>query len=107
MSDGTVKEISPFTEETKIADVKNDSVFDGYGRLLFPANTGDYSGDTLGNLSLTWYSGIQPKKTVEITNDLYNHAAAGKTIFYDIYTDAEASGSGHHAVHGAFRGIWK
>lgn len=48
-----------------------------------------YSGETLGQLQLTWYSHINPDKTVEIVNFLKDHAAAGDTIFYDIYTEAE------------------
>lgn len=40
-------------------------------------------------MSLTWYTGIQPEKTVEITNHLKVHADAGETVFYDIYTDEE------------------
>ena len=47
---------APYTADTPISDVINDPVFGGYGRLIFPVNTGYYSGDTLGNLRLTWYS---------------------------------------------------
>ena len=79
----------PYTRNTKISDVINDPVFGNYGRLLFPTNTGYYSGDTLENLRLTWYSGIDPDKTVEIVNALKSRAERGETIFYDIYTDAE------------------
>lgn len=78
-----------FTNESAIKDVISDPVFGDYGRLIFPANSGYYSGSTLGNLSLTWYSNIQPDKTVEIVNYLHTHAAAGETVFYDIYTDEE------------------
>ena len=46
------------------------------------------SGDTLGSLGLTWYSHIDPDETVEIVNTLRERAAAGETVFYDIYTDA-------------------
>ena len=80
---------APYTADTPISDVINDPVFGGYGRLIFPVNTGYYSGDTLGNLRLTWYNNIDPDKTVEIVNDMYLHAKAGDTIFYDIYTEAE------------------
>ena len=47
------------------------------------------SGDTLGSLRLTWYSNIDPDKTVEICNYMREKAAAGDTVFYDIYSDAE------------------
>ena len=80
---------APYTAGTPISDVTGDPVFGSYGRLIFPANTGYYSGDTLGDLRLTWYSHIDPDKTVEIANTMYLHAKAGDTIFYDIYTDEE------------------
>ncbi|MBQ9721301.1 MAG: esterase, partial [Oscillospiraceae bacterium] len=84
-----VRASEPYTRSSKIMDVMNDPAFRGYGRLLFPANSGYYSGDTLENLRLTWYSNIDPGKTVEIVNTLKSRAEAGETIFYDIYTDAE------------------
>ena len=69
----------------------NDPAFGEYGRLLFPAQSSYYSGDTLGNLHLTWYNYIDPDTTVEIVNTLKHRAESGETIFYDIYTDAEKS----------------
>lgn len=79
----------PYTKDTSISDVMNDPVFGDYGRLIFPVNSGYYSGDTLGDLSLTWYSHIDADKTVEIANYFKSHAEAGDTIFYDIYTEKE------------------
>lgn len=78
-----------FTVDTSISDVINDPVFENYGRLIFPVNTGYYSGNTLGELRLTWYNNIDPNKTVEIVNYMRIHAEAGDTIFYDIYTEEE------------------
>ena len=52
-------------------------------------NSGYFSGETLGGLSLTWYSRIDPDKTVEIANTLKTKAASGEQVFYDIYTDEE------------------
>lgn len=78
-----------YTVNTKISDVINDPVFGQYGRLIFPVNSGYYSGDTLGELSLTWYNNIDPDKTVEIVNFLADRAAAGEQVFFDIYTEAE------------------
>ena len=83
------EEEMPYTGDTKIADVIADPVFENYGRLIFPVDNGYYSGDTLGDLRLTWYSNIDPDKTVEIANYMKDHAAAGDTIFFDIYTDEE------------------
>ena len=78
-----------YTKETGITDVQNDPVFEDYGRLIFPVNSGYMSGSTLGSLRLTWYSNIDPDKTVEICNYLKSHADAGETVFYDIYSDEE------------------
>ncbi len=41
-----------YTVNTKISDVMNNPVFGDYGRLIFPVNSGYYSGDTLGELGL-------------------------------------------------------
>lgn len=79
----------PFTVDTPISAVTSDPAFGDYGRLIFPVNSGYFSGDTLGNLRLTWYNYIDPDKTVEICNYMKDHAAAGDTIFYDIYSDEE------------------
>lgn len=78
-----------YTEDSRISDVINDPVFGGHGRLLFPADSGYWSGDTLGNLNLVWYNDIDPDTTVDIVNTLHNRAAAGETVFYDIYSDEE------------------
>lgn len=78
-----------YTVDTRISDVIADPVFGEYGRLIFPVDTGYYSGDTLGSLRLTWYSNIDPDKTVEITNYMKEHAGQGDTIFYDIYSEEE------------------
>lgn len=78
-----------YTVNTKISDVINEPVFREYGRLIFPVDSGYYSGDTLGSLHLTWYSNIDPDKTVEIVNYLYEHAIEDDQVFYDIYTDKE------------------
>lgn len=87
---GSDKEmLETFTKDTPIQEVQNASVFGDYGRLIFPVDDRYYSGDTLGELGLTWYTHIDPDKTVEIVNYLKEHAEAGETVFYDIYTDEE------------------
>lgn len=78
-----------YITKTKISDVMADPVFENYGRLIFPVDEGYYSGETLGDLRLTWYSNIDPEKTVEIANYMKDHAASGDIIFFDIYTDEE------------------
>ena len=78
-----------YNTKTRISAVRNDPVFQDYGRLIFPVDSGYMSGDTLGNLRLAWYNYIDPDKTVEICNYMRNRAESGDTIFCDIYTDEE------------------
>ena len=77
-------------------------MFGDYGRLLFPVDDWYMSGETLGDLQLTWYTNIDPEKTVEIVNSLYNRAAAGETVFYDIYTEEEKAADPEKADTGLF-----
>ena len=78
-----------FTMDTPVQRVIHDPAFGSFGRLLFPVNTGCWSGATLGSLKLTWYNHIDPSKTVEIVNMLKERSLAGETVFYNIYTDKE------------------
>lgn len=71
-----------FDIDTKINEVISDSAFGNFGRLIFPVNKGYYSGDTLGKLSMTWYNDIDPYETVEIVNNMKEHAEAGDSVFY-------------------------
>lgn len=82
-------EFEPFTADTPIEEVMADPAFGEYGRLIFPVSSGYYSGGTLGSLRLTWYSNIDPEKTVEIVNYMKSQALSGQRLFYDIYTEEE------------------
>lgn len=90
-ADMTVSEVQEnyYTENSLISDVIADPIFEDYGRLLFPVDTGYYRGDRLNDLSLTWYGKMDPVKTAEIVNILRNRAAAGEMVFFDIYSDEE------------------
>lgn len=94
--------IRQYTVNSKISEVISDSDFGDYGKLIFPVNSGYYSGDTLGNLRLTWYNNINPAKTVEIVNYMKYHAASGDTIFFDIYTEEEKAANPSKADTGLF-----
>lgn len=78
-----------YTRKTKIEDVRNDEIFGDYGRLIFPVESGYYSGDTLEDLKLAWYNNMDPDTTVEIVNYMKSSVMQGKTIFYDIYSEEE------------------
>lgn len=77
-----------YSRTSRVDDVINDPDFGDFGRLIFPANHNYWSGETLGNIRLLWYSN-DPDKTVEIVNYMKGHAAKGDTIFYNIYSDSE------------------
>ena len=80
---------SDITTETKSQDIISDPGLGDLGRLLFPVNEGYYSGDTLRDLQLTWYSHINPQKTVEIVRYMKEHTLSGEQVFYDIYSEEE------------------
>jgi hypothetical protein len=81
-----------FDKNTSVDEVVSDEAFGNFGRLIFPVEQWYYSGDTLGNLRLTWYYPCNADTTVEVVNRLRNDALSGKQIFYDIYTDEEKAG---------------
>lgn len=83
------EETAPYSVDTPVQEVMSDPAFEGYGHLLFPVNDGYWSGDTLGELRLAWYSNVDPNETVEIVNTLHERASRGETVFYDLYTDEE------------------
>lgn len=93
---------SNYTAETKIADVINDEVFGDWGRMIFPMNSGYYSGTTLGSLSLTWYSHINVEHTVAICNYFKDQTLTGNQVFYDIYTEEEKAADPRKADTGLF-----
>ena len=97
--DSAQENSSSYTADTPISDVINDPVFGDWSRLIFPVDEGYMSGKTLGDMRLTWYSNIDPNKTVEVCNYLKNHA---DTAFYDIYTDEEKATDPAKADTGLF-----
>lgn len=52
---------------------------------------------------LPWYSEIHTSTTVDVVNYLLSERAAGRTVFYDIYTDAEKAADPSLADTGLFR----
>lgn len=72
---------SDITTETKIRDIILNPVLGDWGRLLFPASEGYWSGDTLRDLRLTWYSHINSQKTVEIVRYVAECAENGEQVF--------------------------
>ena len=77
------------TAQTAIESVISDADFAPWGRLIFPADSGYWSGTTLGNLKLTWYSRLDAEKTVEVVRYFKNQTLRGGPVFFDIYTEKE------------------
>ncbi len=78
-----------FHANTTISDVITYPGFETFGRLIFPSDQRYYSGNTLEDVSLTWYGNINSENTVEVINYMKNQVDGNNTIFYDIYTDEE------------------
>lgn len=85
MNFGTAYALNHVDANTKIVDVVNNPAFKDFGRLIFPTNSNYYSGTTLGNLRLTWYSNINPVRTIDIVNYMLGQVNEGGEIFYHIY----------------------
>lgn len=85
-------EVNHVNENTTVVDVINNPAFKDYGRFLFPTEYGLPSSsmklNNIGSL-LPYHSHINTETTVEILNYMLDEEAAGKTIFYDIYSDEE------------------
>jgi acetyl esterase/lipase len=75
-----------------IGDVLAHPAFSGFGRLLLPWDDRRY--DTAMPLShvgslLPYHTHVAPALVVSSLNRMIDDANAGRTVFYDIYTDAE------------------
>ena len=81
--------VEDITAQTAIDRVIADIDFSPWGRLIFPADSGYWSGTTLGSLQLRWYSHIDAAKTVEIIRYFKAQTLRGEPVFFDIYTEAE------------------
>lgn len=88
VSGGRMK-VEDITAQTVIDRVIADTDFSPWGRLIFPVDSGYWSGTTLGSLRLTWYSHIDAAKTVEIIRYFKAQTLRGEPVFFDIYTEAE------------------
>ncbi len=75
-----------------VGDLLANPAFAGFGRLLLPWDDRTY--DTtmpirdVGAL-LPYHTHVDPTVVVSALNRLIDDASAGRTVFYDIYTDAE------------------
>lgn len=76
--------------KTKVVDVIDDPLFEGYGRLIFPTAFGRPSDsmtlDEVGSL-LLWHTYVNTDTTVDVIRTMQKQRKEGRQIFYDIYTE--------------------
>lgn len=82
-----------YDQNSTIAEVIADPLFEDYGRLLFPVDRPVDPHMTLKEVTTSsvylWYSYLQPAMTAEIVNALHAWRKEGRRIFYPIYTEEE------------------
>lgn len=79
-------------QDTKLSEVINHPLFEGFGRFLFPINRySSYEDLTLSEVDelLPYHSHIQTDTTLEVLNYMQDQVKKGNTIFYDIYSEEE------------------
>ena len=93
MTDNNVNssENKSYTTESSVGNVRNDPIFENYGRLIFPVDIKINDSLKLKDIAsaLPWYSEVNAEKTAEIVNYMKDQVMSGKQIFYDIYSEDE------------------
>jgi acetyl esterase/lipase len=78
--------------DDRVDDILKHPAFEGFGRLILPWDDRRYDPNmplrNIGSL-LPYHSHVEPAVVVSSLNRMIDDAAAGKTIVYDIYSDAE------------------
>lgn len=76
----------------RIRDVLGHPAFGDYGRLLLPWDDRRYDMDmpltSIGSL-LPYHSHVNPQVVVDALNRMIGDVVAGKTVFFDFYTEAQ------------------
>jgi acetyl esterase/lipase len=79
------------TPDDRISDLLDHPAFSGFARLILPRDDRGYDQRLrlrdLGSL-MPYHSHVVPSVIVGALNRLIDDARTGKTVFYDIYTDA-------------------
>ena len=78
--------------DSRLRDILHHPAFAEFGRLLLPWDGRTYAEDmplsAVGSL-LPYHSHVSPKIVVSALNHMIDDARNGKTIFYNIYSDAQ------------------
>jgi acetyl esterase/lipase len=78
--------------DDRVGDILEHPSFAGFGRLLLPWDDRRYDGAmslrSIGSL-LPYHAHVDPVVVVSALNRMIDDASGGRTIFYDIYTNAQ------------------
>jgi hypothetical protein len=78
--------------DDSVDDMLKHPAFAGFGHLLLPWDDRRYDTTmplrSIGSL-LPYHSHVDPVVAVSALNRMIDDASAGRTVFYDIYTDAQ------------------
>jgi acetyl esterase/lipase len=99
------KENVHLTADTRIGDVLRHPAFAGFGRLLLPWDNRPVNDDLrlkdIGKL-LPYHSHVEPGTVVAALNHMIDDAGAGKSIFYEFYSEAQRQANPELARTGLF-----
>jgi acetyl esterase/lipase len=91
-NDGAMPSGRHLSVRDSLRDVLEHPAFAGYGRLLLPWDDRRYDMDLrltdIGTL-LPYHTHVEPKVVVDALNRMIDDVNAGKTVFYDFYTEAQ------------------
>lgn len=91
--------------DSSLGDVVRHPAFGQFGRLLLPWDDRAYEEGMrlrdIGSL-LPYHSHVSPKVVVDALNRMIDDARDGRTIFYDIYSEAQKRGEPARANTGLF-----
>ena len=82
----------PLTVDSRLRDILRHRAFGQFGRMLLPWDGRAYDeGMRLSDIGslLPYHSHVSPKDVVGALNRMIDDARDGKTIFYDIYSEAQ------------------
>ncbi len=89
---GTQAETDHLTTNHRVLDIVNHPAFKGFGQLLLPwddnASYYDTRLERVGSL-MPYHGHVDTRVVVGALNHLIDEADAGKTIFYDFYTEQQ------------------
>ncbi len=99
----------PLTADGRIGDILDHPAFAGFARLILPWDGRAYDESLgLGDIGalLPYHSHVRPDVAIGALNRLIEDVNGGRTVFYDVYTEAEkqAEPSKRHTGLFFFRG---